>query len=337
MLLSKGKSKIHSPKSRIKRLKWGVAGCGVFLEHNFLPSLQLFKRNRLISVYSSDINRAKYIGQKFTAESCYDNFDEFLKTDIEAVYISSNNADHYWQVIKAAKAGKHILCEKPMAVNSQQAEEMVSTCKENNVQFAVDYIYRFHPLIQKANELIEKGMIGKIISVSANFNVELAPTNNYRFKKELGGGVLRDLGTHLIDLLRYFGGEITEITGYVDNVIYKSEVDDFAAGITKFEKGGYGQFNVTFNTKKAFNRVEILGYNGAISIENFIGKKNVSAKLTIDLKDEKKKSFRKRANKMNHMIRSIQKSFMNNRIPIVTGTDGLVNLKLIEQLESKCT
>jgi predicted dehydrogenase len=185
--------------------------------------------------------------------------------------------------------------------------------------------------------ILKNQTIGKLVSANLSFNMDFPPGSNFRFNKDLsGGGVLRDLGTHMIDLLRFVGGEISEISGFTDNVIYTSEVEDFANAIVKFEKGGYGYFNVSFNCKKAFNRIEILGHNGAISIENLIGVKTVSSKLTIHLEGEAKKSFRKRGNKFLFMMRAIQRSFLKKQPPPATGEDGLINLKLMEELERKC-
>ena len=335
MKLPEGK-KIRIPK-RIKKLRWGVAGCGHFLENTFLPTFQQLKRSKLVSVFSHDLERANFISNHFLAEEAFDNFDEFLKSDFNVLYISSVNSDHYEQVIKAAKAGKNILCEKPLALTSAQAEEMVSICNENNVFLSVNYVHRFHPLVVKAKEIIEKQMLGRIISISANFNIDFSPNDNFRFNKELsGGGALRDLGTHMIDLLRFFGGEIFEIKGFVDNVIYTSEVDDTAVAVIKYEKSGFGLFNVSFNSKRAFNRIEITGYKGSISIENLIGKKQIPSKLIIDLEGEARKAFRKRANKQLYLLKSIQRSYLKNQKPLVTGYDGFINLKLMEELEKQC-
>jgi len=320
----------------IRRLKWGVAGCGDFAERAIIPTLHLLPKSKLNSLYSSDINRAKFLAEKFGVQNCFNDFDEFLKSDIDCVYIASANLHHYEQVIKSARAGKNILCEKPLAINSRQAEEMVRVCEENNVKFGVNYVYRFHPLVIKAKEIIDKGMLGKIVSITANFNTDYAPNENFRFNKSLsGGGALRDIGTHMLDLLTYFGGEISSITGVTDNIIYKSEVDDFAAAIVKYQKSGYGFFNVSFNTKKAFNRVEILGYNGAISIEHLIGRSSHPCKLTIDLSGEAGKAFRKRGAKLLFALRAFQKAFLTNKPLLVTGRDGLINLKLMEELEGK--
>lgn len=321
----------------IKKLKWGVAGLGRYAELTFIPTLALLRKSTLNAVYSHNAARAQSIADKFGVDDHFNNFDKFLKSDIDAVYISSANFHHYEQVIKAAKAGKHILCEKPIAMDSVQAEEMVRTCEQNNVKFAVNYSLRFHPIITKAKELLDSQILGKLVSIGVNYNVDFPPNTNFRFQKEQsGGGALRDIGTHMIDLLRFFGGEITYINGVYDNIIYKSEVDDFGMGIVKFEESGYGSFNISYNNIKSFNRIEILGHKGAIGIEHLIGVKNSPAKLIILLEGEAKKSFRKRGNKVFYLLKSVQNSFLNNQKPLVTGVDGLINMKLMEQLEGKC-
>ena len=320
-----------------KKLKWGVAGCGRYAEHAFIPTMKFLRRSVIQSFYSHDLNRAKELAEKSGAAGYFDSYDNFLKSDIDCVFVSSVNSQHYEQVIKAAQTGKHILCEKPMALTSKQAEEMVEACKRNNVQLAVNFVYRLYPQVLKAKELIKSQKIGKLISVNVSFNLDFPPSNNFRVNKKLsGGGALRDLGSHVLDLLRFFGGEIVEINGYMDNIIYKYDVEDFASALVKFENGSYGNFKVSFSTKKAFNRVEILGHSGAISIENLIGVKGLSSKLTIQLEGEAKNSFRKRGNKFHFMMKAIQKSFLKNQTPPVTGEDGLINMKLIEELERKC-
>lgn len=322
---------------RGKKVKWGVAGCGRFAENSFLPAIRITRNGLVTALYSRDFNRAKSLAEKFGVQNYFDNYNEFLKSDIDAVFVASSNAHHYEQVIKAARAGKNILCEKPLALTSKQAEEMVRVCKENKVLLAVNYVHRYHPLVIKAKELIVDQKLGKLVSVDLHFNIDFPPDNNFRFKKELsGGGALRDIGTHMIDLLRFFGGEIETIDGNIDNLVYQSEVDDFALGAVKFAKGGYGTFNVSFNNKKAFNRIEILCHKGAIAIDNLIGRKILAPKLTILLEDETRKSFRKRGNKVHFVIRSVQKSFLRNETPHASGEDGLINMKLMEELEEKC-
>lgn len=317
-----------------KKLKWGVAGCGKYAEKSFIPTFLQLRRSTLNSVFSHNAERAKQISASFGIKDSFDNYDEFLKSDIEAIYIASKNSDHYEQVIKAAKAGKHILCEKPIALNSSEAEEMTKVCENNDVFFTINYNYRYHPSIQKVKELLNNQLLGKITSITATFNIDLPPGSNFRYSKELsGGGALRDIGTHMIDLLRFLGGEIESIDGVVDNVVYKSEVDDFSAGIAKFKESGYGYFNASYNNKKAFNRLEILGHKGAICVDSLIGSRAPSTKLTILLEGEARKTFRKRGNKLFKLIKATQNSFLRGEKPLITGHDGYINLKLMEELE----
>ncbi len=322
---------------RTKKIRWGAAGCGRFTEQSFIPALEFLRKSVINSVYSKTPSRAKQIADKYGIPKHFSSYDEFLRSDINTVYIGSVNADHYEQVIKAAEAGKNILCEKPLALTSAQAEEMLKACEKNNVHLAVNYVHRFHPLVTKAKEILDSQMLGKLTSVNINFNIDIPPSNNFRFnRKQSGGGALRDLGTHTIDLMRYFGGEILSIDGVMDNIVYKCDVEDYASAIVKFKNSGYGFFSVSYSNKKAFNRIEVLGHKGALSIDNFIGKKNVSSKLTILLDGEAKKAFRKRGNKVLYLLRSVQNSFLKGEKPLVTGYDGYINLKLMEELESKC-
>ncbi len=133
--------------------------------------------------------------------------------------------------------------------------------------------------------------------------------------------------------MRYLGGEISSISGTVDNVIYDSKVDDFAAALIKFENGGYGDFNVSFNVSEPVNRIEILGHRGTIIIDKMIGQRNAATKMTINLKDEGRKAFRRRANRQLRLLRDVQKAFLKNESPLITGEDGLINMQLMETLE----
>ena len=319
-----------------KKLLWGVAGLGGFAESSVIPTLQQLKRSKIVSVYSGNKGRAEVIGKKFATDNFFDDYDEFLNSGIEVVYVASANPDHFNQTIRALEAGKHVLCEKPMAMTSAEAEQMVKVAKEHNVFLSVNYVHRFHPLLRKAKELVDKMFVGKVISISADFNIDYPPGDNYRFVRSKGGGPLRDLGTHMFDVLRYLNGEISEIKGFEDNVVYSSDVEDFAIGTVKFENGGYGSFNVSFNAAKAPNEIVIQGNKGYITIQNVVGKKFDSAKLIIDVHGETKKTFRRRANTLLIRFREFQKAVLHNTQPEVTGEDGWRNLILIEKFEAQC-
>lgn len=329
---------LNRDNSKKKKLNWGVSGCGRFTETSFLPSLNLARKAKLVSVYSSNAGRAKFIAEKAGAKTATSDFTEFLNSGIDAVYIAGTNKDHHWQVLEAAKSGKHILCEKPLSLTSVQAQEMVDTCAANNVKIAVSYVYRFHPLIEKLKELTANQVIGKIVAVNAQFNINFIPAGNFRFSKELsGGGALRDLGTHMLDLCRYVNGEMTPLSAVSDRIIYKGEVEDYFSGVLKFNSGGYASIQVSYCVPKAANRFEVIGSKGTIFIDNLIGSRFSSAKMTLLLDGEVKKAFRKRSNKFLRLFRSVNESFLKNTPLQITGEDGLINMKLMEGLEEKCS
>ncbi len=315
------------------KFKWAVAGLGNFAVQSVIPAIKSIRRAKVTAVFSHSYERAKEVAETFSIKEYYNNYDEFLKSDFDAIYIASANQYHYEQVIKAAHAGKHIVCEKPLALTSSQAEEMIKACEEKNVKLSVGYVQRFHPLTRKAKEILDAGLIGQPVIINVSQAFDYPPNQNFRYQKEFGGGALRDIGTHCIDLLRFFGGEIDEIYGYVDNVIYQSEVDDFVTATCKFKKGGFGNFYASFCIGKPLNRIEIVGYKGTIVIENLIGRRLDYAKLTIYKVDEVKKAFRMKANKLVNLVKNFQKSVLENEPLMVTGYDGLINLKLIEELE----
>lgn len=322
---------------RKKKLHWGVAGCGKFTETSLLPALNLIRRAKLEAVYSSNLSRARFIAEKAGAKHATSDFSEFLKSGIDAVYIAGANSDHYHQVLAAAKAGKHILCEKPLSITSAEAEEMVDACRKSGSKLAMSYVYRFHPLITKLKELVDNHVIGRIISIRAECNFLLADRDNFRYNKKLaGGGAIRDVGTHMIDLCRYIGGELYPLNAVSDNLVFKGDVEDFFAGTLRTQGGGYAFFQVSYSTPKASNRIEVIGSKGTIYIDNLVASRFASAKMTILIDGEVKKAFRKRANKFLRLFKSVNDSFLRGEEPLVTGTDGLVNMKLMEQLEQLC-
>jgi len=322
---------------KMKKVMWGIAGLGNFAESGFMPAFNLLRRARLLSVYSGDIHRAKTFADRFGAATHFDNYDSFLDSGIDAVYIAGTNSTHYLQAKKALLAGKFVLCEKPITNSAEEAAELHSLAQEPGRIFTINYTYRYHPFIITAKDLLDNHKLGKILNIQADFNVDLVPGSNFRYDKGLaGGGALRDLGTHMIDTYRFLMGEITDISGYLDNLVYKADVEDFATAIVKFENGSYGNFTVSYAAKKSINSLKIIGHKGSLRIDNLIGMRYSSSKLTISLEGEAQKVFRKRANKLYRLLRDVNTSFINKVQPQITSYDGLANLRLMETLEREC-
>jgi predicted dehydrogenase len=313
-----------------KRIKWGIVGENFQISENFLPAFNKVQFGKVTSLYSHNQTMVKKLAEKFSIANYTNNYEQFLESGIDIIYFSHTNSQNLEMIKKAAAKGINILCESPIALNIQEAEEITRVCSEANVYLFVNQAHRLHPLLIKAKELIDSNFLGKIISISVTLN-----SNILKSESEESGenGIINELGFQAVDMLRYFGGGISEVKGYIDNFIMHSSKEDYSAAIVKFSKVGYGIFSISAFAKQRINQIEISGINGTLIIENNLGNKMNSSRLVIDVHKEGKMVFRKRANKITAMIRSIHKTLSKNLPPFTSGEEGLKNLIIIEKLK----
>jgi predicted dehydrogenase len=225
--------------------------------------------------------------QKLRWKSYETDWKQLIKRDdIDLIDISTPNNTHYEIVLAAAKAGKHIICEKPLANTLEEAKEMLKAVNDAGVIHMISHNYRFSPAVQFAKKLISEGRIGKIHHIRATYLQDWLLDPSYpmewRLKKEISGsGTLGDLGSHIIDLARFLVGEIDEVVGMMktfiderplDEVIHESggmgkvTVDDTSSFLARFDNGALGNFETTrfAGGNKAGNRFEINGDKGSI-------------------------------------------------------------------------
>lgn len=181
------------------KIRFGIIGCSSIAERSTIPAIKESSRTKLQMIGSRSFEKAKKFSTKFSCNS-YGSYDEVLeREDIDAIYISLPIGLQEKWVIKSAKAGKHILCEKSAAVSYDSAKKMIKECKKNNVRLMEAFMFRFHPQHQRVQKIIQQNLLGKVFSYygKLGFFFTYSP-NNYRFKKDLGGGAFNDLGCYLI-------------------------------------------------------------------------------------------------------------------------------------------
>ncbi|REK59583.1 MAG: dehydrogenase [Geobacillus sp.] len=214
------------------------------------------------------------------------------RDDIDVIDIVTPNHTHAEIAIAAAKAGKHVICEKPLALTLEQSLEMLEAVNKAGVVHMVCHNYRFAPAVQFAKQLIDQGKLGKIYHIRATFLQDWLMDPGFpliwRLKKEISGsGTLGDIGTHIIDLARFLVGEFSEVIGMMETFIKKRplgdmdihlkgrgesgkwgevDVDDAVAFLARFENGALGVFEATRFSRgnRAGNRFEINGERGSI-------------------------------------------------------------------------
>jgi len=232
-----------------KKIKFGIIGCSWIGESSTIPAIRESKFSEIHMIGSRSEKKAKDFAKKFDCK-LYGNYDDILENrKVQAVYISLPVGLHKEWSIKAAKAGKHILCEKSSATSFIDAKRMVKQAKENNVRLMEGFMFRFHPSHTKVHELIKKGYIGKLFTFYGNYGFPPIDHNNIRYKKNLGGGILNDSGCYPICASRIIFNK--EPTGVLCNSIIdqKSGVDTKTTIFLKFNEKqfahmatGYGLF-----------------------------------------------------------------------------------------------
>jgi len=196
-----------------KKIKWGIVGLGQ-IARSFAQDLKLLPEAELTAVASTSIARASEFAQEFACEKSYGSYRElFEDPEVDVVYVATVHTTHCSLSIEAMNCGKHVLCEKPMAINQGQAKQMVQASKDNNV-FLMEALWtRFNPSILKMVELIEQGSIGKVRYINADFTFYVLNTDPKArlLNVELAGGSLLDMGVYPIFLSYLLLGKPKEI------------------------------------------------------------------------------------------------------------------------------
>ena len=186
------------------KLNFGIIGCSSVAKNSFIPALLKSKNATLESVGSRSISKSKYFAKKFHCKN-FGNYDDILENQkIDAVYISLPIALQEKWILKAARAGKHILCEKSSTTSFKSAQKIVNECKKNDIRIMENFPFIFHPQQIKIRQLLKSNKFGNTFSFSGKFGFNLNySSNNFRFNKELGGGILNDVGCYIICASRY--------------------------------------------------------------------------------------------------------------------------------------
>ena len=230
-------------------VNWGVIGCGGIADRRTIPGLVEAKNARLLAVMDQVPEVTKRVQEKYGCPRSYDSVADLLADrEIDAVYIATPVFAHTEQVMAAAAAGKHILVEKPLAMNTRQGREMVEACKKAGIYATEGYMMKFHSLHQRAKEIIDSGTLGKVVLMRAQLSCWYPEIPGaWRQDPKLGGGgALMDMATHLYDLMRWFVGDVKEVAALADTLVFSYGVDDSSSTLLRFESGAHGFVDAFF-------------------------------------------------------------------------------------------
>jgi len=247
-------------------INWGVLGTARIGIEQVIPALLEADRCKVLAIASRNLGRAEEVAGEFGIERAYGSYGQLLNdNEIDAVYIPLPNHMHAQWSIAAAQAGKHILCEKPIALSSAEAESMVAAAADAGVILREAFMYQFHPAWRRTKELVDSGEIGEVVAIDSWFSFFNDDPTNIRNVLDYGGGGLMDIGCYCIHASRLiFGSEPTAIKAVVRRDS-QSGVDIATSGLLEFGDQ-ISTFACSTRTEPD-QRVDIYGTDGRITVE----------------------------------------------------------------------
>lgn len=278
------------------KINWGIIGVGNVCEIKSAPAMNLIPNSRIAAVMRRNAEKAKDYAERHQISKWYSDTKDLINDpEVNVIYIATPPNAHLELCKLAAKAGKPIYVEKPMARTFLECQEMISICELMNIPLYVAYYRRRLPHFLKIKELMDKGVMGEVRTVHINLKQAISPElvagseENWRVKPEIaGGGYFFDLASHQLDLLDFFFGRITTAKGFAANQAKLYKAEDIVVGSFAFENGVYGTGNWCFSTSEEakIDQIEIFGNKGKITFETF-GK----GQFLLEVSGEKPKKF----------------------------------------------
>jgi 1,5-anhydro-D-fructose reductase (1,5-anhydro-D-mannitol-forming) len=252
-------------------LNWVVIGIGDISARRVIPAIQAESRSRLYGLVTRDLAKAAAYNTRV-----WTSLDEALAdSEVQAVYVATPVFLHAPQTIQALRAGKHVLCEKPMAMNEAEARSMVQTAEETGLKFGVAYYRRAYPKVQRAKQLLEAGVIGKPVLAELTCHEWRDDTGSNRSwlldPAQAGGGPLYDIASHRIDVVNFLFGQPQRATGFLSNAVHHFAVEDNATVMIDYAGGVRGIVDVRWHSKIRRDECRIRGTEGEMELSPLNG------------------------------------------------------------------
>ena len=253
---------------------WGIIGIGNHADRVMAPALSRAPNTKSVAVCSRSMERAQSFAARHGFERAYDSLEKMLEDpELDVLYIATPNSLHTQQTILGAEAGKHILCEKPMALTVSDSELMIEACNKNKVKLGVCYQNRYHPAHMEAHRYVQSGTVGDISVAKVQFCRPYFSMKGWRSDPSMAGaGALMGQGVHCFDLLRYLlDSEITEVRTLIDEEPPHRPVDEMVYAILKFENGAHGTVISGVLARRSDNDAVLYGSKAKVTCRGTVG------------------------------------------------------------------
>lgn len=316
-----------------KQVNWGVLGSANIAIHAVIPAIQQSQTGKLAAIASRSQEKARQLADEFGFERAYEGYEALLEDpDVDAVYIPLPNHLHREWTMKAAEAGKHVLCEKPMALHANEAKEMVEACEKAGVKLGEAFMYRHHPRYDQIKNILDSGEIGKIRGIHGSFTFNNAgDAANFRFRSGMGGGSVYDVGCYPINAARHLlGCEPEAVTAHGFFSEEHDSVDMMVSCLIEFPR----DVGLTFDCGMwayGENSLQIKGTEGIIRVPAaFLYRSQAEATFTVTVGGESRIVAVPDVNQYVLQVDEFDRSILNNVPLLFPAEDAVQNMKVID-------
>jgi len=308
----------------LSKVRWGLIGCGDISRKRVAPALRDSQQCELIAVCRAKPELAESFAREFGARRWYSEWPQLLLDhEIDAVYVATPVHLHAEQTIAAAEAGKHVLCEKPMALDVADCDRMIAACRINNVKLGVAYYRHFYPVVRRMKELVDAGELGVPIIVQVNafewFDPQPSDARSWLIRKDLaGGGPMFDFGCHRIEVLLDVFGSVIDVKATMAKTLFDREVEDVAIAVFQFLRGACGTLTVAHSAREPQDTFNLFCSHGSIHIRVL----NEGTMRVVTGDAERIEAHPNAKNIHLPLIEDFARAVLEDREPVVTGEIG---------------
>ncbi len=321
-----------------EKVRYAVVGLGHIAQAAVLPAFQHASKNsELAALVSGDDEKLQTLGKTYNIEHLYHyrEFEKLLESQmVDAVYIATPNTYHRRFAELSADYGVHILCEKPMAVSTQECLSMIDACRANEVRLMIAYRLHFEEANLHVIDLIRKGAIGEPKVFNSVFTLQVRDPNNIRLDREKGGGTLYDIGIYCINAARNIFNaepiEVTAISANSETELYQ-DVDEMTGATLCFPDGQLATFTTCFSARSD-SSFDVVGTNGSLRLESCY---DYNTTTTLKMTNADGKTTEKQWNPRDQFAPELlhfSDCILNDRDPQPNGLEGYADVRIIQAL-----
>lgn len=321
----------------MSKVRWGLIGCGDIARKRVAPALRDSPLCELVAVSRARAHLAESFANEFGARRWVSDWHDLpMDYEIDAIYVATPIHLHAEQTIAAAERGKHVLCEKPMALDVAECDRMIDACRSNDVKLGIAYYRHFYHVVRRVKELVDSGELGVPVMVQVNafewFDPKPTDERAWLIRKELsGGGPMFDFGCHRIEVLLDIFGAVSEVKSTLANTFFDREVEDVATAIFQFERGMSGTLTVAHAAREPQDTFDLFCTQGSIHIPVL----NEGTMRVWTVNGERTEAHPNHANIHQPLIEDFARAVLENRDPVVTGEIGREVALIEEKLATK--